>query len=395
MIVAVIAPTYNEQDNIGELITRVLDQQKFLDPNDQLHVVVSDSHSSDNTGQIVKEIEQRNPRVHYLDVVERGLGLGIIKGFEYGIDSLKADIVISLDADLSHPPSVIPPMVEKIKQGYDWVVGSRFVKGGKNELEFHRRFFSYMANSYARFMMGIYSLHEFTASYRALSAPMFKKIDLDAVPWRSKSFIIQPALAYELYTKKAKYFEVPIVFVDRRAGRSKINTALYIRELLLFALKIRLRKSKQFLKFVIVGSTGFIINTFGLIIFHKVFHLSESFSASLGAEIAIISNFLLNNYWTFKHIKTNNQGIWGRFVKFLKFNLSSFGAIAIQFVLLELGRRYITPNLPISDTLKREVYLVYYIFAVGLGLIYNYIMYSRVIWKKQKSEKIASEPVLT
>jgi dolichol-phosphate mannosyltransferase len=388
MIIAVISPTYNEQDNVSELIEKLLDQQNSLQPGDILHVVISDSHSSDKTGEIVSIIAQTNPRVHYLDVKERGIGVGIIKGFNYAISDLKADILISLDADLSHPPEAIPVMVQKIREGYNWVIGSRFVKGGRNDLQLHRRLFSFVGNTYARFMMGIYSLHEFTASYRALTREMYQKLDLNNIPWQSKSFVIQPSIAYELANKGAKFTEVPIVFTDRRAGNSKMKTFLYIKELSLFAFNVRVKKQKQFIKFLVVGGTGFIINTIGLILFHKFFNIDEAIAASMGAEIAIISNFFLNNQWTFKHKKIEKGN---RLLKLLQFNLSSLGAIVIQFVVVYLGTTYITPTLLLDPFWEKEVYLVYYIFAVGLGLIYNYLMYSRVIWKKDKPTLVSIE----
>ncbi|MDQ3098853.1 MAG: glycosyltransferase [bacterium] len=383
MVIAVILPTFNEQDNITEMIDRVLKQQEFL-PQDTLHIVVSDSHSQDKTEQVVRQIGAKNAQVHFLDVQERGIGIGIIKGYQWAIANLNADILVSLDADLSHPPEIIPQMIAKIKAGDDWVIGSRYAKGAKNAIEPHRIFLSWAANMFSRLVMGVYNLKEFTASYRALTREMFQRIDLNNIPWQSKSFIIQPSIAYELISKGAKFSEVPMIFVDRKNGKSKLNTYLYTKELLQYGFKVRIKKSKQFIKFLMVGGTGFIINFIGLNVFWHIFNMEKPIASSLGAEIAIISNFFLNNYWTFKHRKNESN----MFLKFLQFNISSFGAIVIQFVVIYLGEQYITPiwNIaPESYAANMLVYL-YFIIAVGFGLIYNYIMYSRVIWKKTNSE---------
>jgi dolichol-phosphate mannosyltransferase len=383
MIVAVVTPTYNEQDNVAEITNAILKEQVNVNPKYELHVVISDSHSPDNTGKIATELASKNNRVHFLDVVERGIGYGIIKGFEYAIDKLNADILIQIDADLSHPASAIPEMLRKIDEGYDLVIGSRFTKGGSNNDGPYRKFQSYMGNQLLRFLVGLYNLQEFLTSYRAMTRTLYQKANLDNVQWRAKTFVFQPTFVYELMTHNPKYVEIPIVFTNRRLGRSKMNTLRYIRDVLTFGVKIRIKNSKQFIKFLIVGGTGFLINTIGLVVFHQLFNIPSPTAASLGAEIAIISNFFLNNFWTFRHSKADS--VKAIALKLLQFNLSSLGAIVIQYVVLYLGERFITPPILQSVDIDR-IYLtyLYYVFAVGLGLIYNYIMYSRVIWKKQQ-----------
>jgi len=379
MIIAVITPTYKEEDNIENVVREILAQAKNLQSSDILHVVISDSHSPDKTGEISKKLEKESPNVHYLDVKERGIGIGIVEGFRYAVDTLKADMLVSLDADFSHPPSKIPIMADKIREGYDLVIGSRYAKGGSNNYGPYRKMQSWLGNQIIRLMIGVYDVQEFLTSYRALTSTLFRKANLDNVPWRATTFVFQPSFLYELFQHNPNYIEVPFDFINRRAGRSKMNTFRYIRDVLDFAIKARIKKSKQFVKFLVVGSTGFTINTVVLILLVEAFAVDEPTASSIGAEIAIISNFFFNNFWTFKHLKNQNENM---ILKFIKFNFSSFGAIVIQFVIMYIGKYYITPHLPINEILKQYVYFVYFIFAVGLGLIYNYLMYSRVIWKK-------------
>src|SRR3989344_6824828 len=141
MRLVVTIPTYNEEENIAEIIAEVLSQAKKM-PAIDLHVLVSDSHSSDNTAKIVNQIASNNPKVHLLDVKQRGLGIGLVKGHRFAIDKLKADILAQMDGDLSHDPSTLPLMVNYIGKGFDRVVGSRLMKGGKNLLGWHRRLFT-------------------------------------------------------------------------------------------------------------------------------------------------------------------------------------------------------------------------------------------------------------
>lgn len=379
MVIAVITPTYNEQDNIETITNEILAQKANLAPGDELHVVISDSHSPDQTGQIAMRLQSQNPRVHYVDVQARGIGIGIVEGFRYAVDKLKADMLVSMDADLSHPPSKIPVMAQKIREGYDLIIGSRYAKGGSNNYGPYRKMQSWLGNQILRLFMGVYDVQEFLTSYRALTSDLFKKANLDNVPWRATTFVFQPAFIYELFQHHPKYVEVPFDFINRRAGRSKMNTFRYMRDVLSFAVKARIKKSKQFAKFLVVGGTGFLINAIGLVVLDKVFHIDEAVAASIGAEIAIVSNFFFNNFWTFRHNRVTRKTV---IPKFLQFNLSSAGAILIQFTTITLGKAYITPILPLNDFWKQEASYAYFLVAVGIGLIYNYIMYSRVIWKK-------------
>ena len=114
MRLVVTIPTYNEKENIEEIIKKVLAQSKKI-PDVDLHVLVSDSHSPDGTAEIVKRISKTNPKVHYLDVKERGLGIGLVKGHRYATDKFKADILAQMDGDLSHDPSTLPVMLDFIE----------------------------------------------------------------------------------------------------------------------------------------------------------------------------------------------------------------------------------------------------------------------------------------
>lgn len=364
--VVVVLPTYNESENIEDMLVLVLAQQKKI-KNWELFVLVSDSHSPDGTGDLVRRLENTNSHVELLDVEERGIGVGLLKGYEYAFNKMEADAVIQMDADLQHDPKEIPHFLCAIDQGYSFVQGSRFIKGGRNELEWYRRFFSWSANLYSRVLMGVYKIHEFTTSYRAFTKELFAKLDLSEIPWKGKSFLFQPAFLYTCIYQGAKVKEIPIVFIDRSRGLSKMEIVQYIIDLSLFGIRVRLKKSLRFLKFCVVGTIGFIINTIGLE-FLVQGHFHPALAGGIGAELAIISNFLLNNFWTFKEKKI----IFGKMpIKFLQFNTTSFGAVIIQSTTIWLGVTF----------WGFYTYRIFYLLGVGLGLFWNYLMYSRVIWK--------------
>lgn len=364
--VVVVLPTYNESENIEDMIVLVLAEQKKI-KNWELFVLVSDSHSPDGTGDLVRKLKSTNGQVELLDVKERGIGVGLLKGYEYAFNKMGADAVIQMDADLQHDPKEIPNFIVALDQGYSFVQGSRFIAGGRNELEWYRRFFSRAANLYSRVLMGVYKIHEFTTSYRAFTKELFAKLDLSEIPWRGKSFLFQPAFLYTCIYQGAKVKEIPIVFVDRSRGLSKMEIIQYIVDLSLFGIRVRLKKSSRIIKFAIVGTIGFIINTIGLEVFVR-FGLHPALSGALGAEAAIVSNFLLNNFWTFREKKINFARMP---LKFLQFNLSSLGAILVQAGTIWIGVEFF----------GFHTYRIFYVLGVGLGMLWNYTMYNRVIWK--------------
>src|SRR3989344_5468862 len=266
MRVVVNIPTYNEEESIEEVIKKVLAQAVKLNGAD-LHVLISDSHSPDKTGEIVKRISQTNPKVHYLDVKERGLGVGLIKGHRFAIDRLKADILAQMDGDMSHDPSTLPQMVSQIQNGYDLVNGSRLMKGGKNLLGWHRRLFTLGSAIYCRLAWGTFKITEYTTSYRVFTKKLFEKINLRQIPWKSKTYIIQPTFLFAAIEAGAKIKEIPIIFTDRKKGYSKAKVAGYTLDVLIFGLKVRMKKSKIFIKFLMVGTVSYFINavTLGLL----------------------------------------------------------------------------------------------------------------------------------
>lgn len=230
--IVVVAPTLNEEENIGSFITAVLLQN--------VEVLISDSHSSDQTPQIVRELASKDKRVHYLDVKKRGLGLGISAGLDYAVSKLHADILITMEADLSCNPSLLPEFLKKIEK-FDVVIGSRYVRGGKiTNWSWWRRLFSYFANTILRLLAWAPKLHEFTNLYRAFT----KEVWLDLKPKISMhtGWLFVPAFVFEILDSKFKIVEQPIVYNDRFGGRSKMRTLSYTKNLLHYALRYRFKK---------------------------------------------------------------------------------------------------------------------------------------------------------
>lgn len=361
--IVVVAPTFNEEENIAAFIEAVL---KF-----PVTLLISDSHSSDKTPQIVKKYKN----VYYLDVKKRGLGLGLSEGLNYAVDKLGADVLITMEADLSNDVSRLPDFIKRIKNT-DLVIGSRYAKGGGVEnWSWWRRILSKTANLTLSVISLTFNIREFTNLYRAFKKDVW--ITIREKVSVHKDWLFVPAFIFEALGANFKIVELPYVFRDRFGGRSKMKTVSYTTDLLRYAIRFRLKKSASFFKFLVVGGWGFIVNTTILIIGVNMGMVPAN-AGALGAEFAIISNFILNNLWTFSDRKVTTP--MEIIKKFIPFNILSFGSAIIQFIFLKAGELIFG----LEHYKASFWYILFYIAGVAVGLVWNYIMYSKVIWKKKK-----------
>lgn len=383
-IAVVVIPTYNEAENIGKMLDH-LTNITFPKIRDwQMHVLVVDGNSPDGTGKVVEKYTKNFKQVHLLTETSKdGIGAAYLKGFRLAKEELKADVVIEFDADFQHPPESISVLLDKIDNGYDYVVGSRKIKGGSNPKGwgFKRLFFSEAGGFVARFIMffptkKFFQVTDPTTGLKATRVnPYIDDQVLDIKHLLSRSFGYKLQLLFETIKKRAKYTEIPLEFGLRTQGESKIEPQT-AKEIFIVALKLRIkdRETSRFIKFGTVGFIGFIINAMALEFFrHSSITDSSAVSGALAAEVAIISNYLLNNFWTFRHQKHTNPF---RFLgKLIQFNLTSFGAIIIQFLVIGGGTHLF------GDTVKiRQLSLVFSI--IFLIVPYNWFMYNTFVWKK-------------
>lgn len=234
----VVIPTYDERENVAEIIGAVLAEQGRVGQF-ELHVLAADSHSQDGTLEIVQALADANPRVHLLDVEERGIGIGLYRGFCHAVAELDADVLLEMDADFQHNPADISRFLEQIDRGYDLVVGSRFVKGSVNRMPWYRRVLSMGANGVIRFTLNLHGVTEITTSYRAFTRELFQRIDPESVPWRERSFIFVPVFLVRMMECGASAIEIPMTMHPRLVGYSKMVYFDYIRDILSFSIKTR------------------------------------------------------------------------------------------------------------------------------------------------------------
>jgi len=214
--IAVVVPTYNERENIESLVIQVLALP--IDAS----VIIVDDDSPDGTGVIADRLAEEHPG--RLEVVHRsgklGLGTAHVAGFEQAL-SKDVELICTMDADFSHNPAYIPEIVERICQGYDLVIGSRYVEGGGTAgCTTSRKLLSWVANFFARATLGL-SVHDATAGFRCYRREVLEEVDIGTIKADGYSFLIE--MLYRVQRMGWQVGETPILFENRRQGVSKIS----------------------------------------------------------------------------------------------------------------------------------------------------------------------------
>jgi dolichol-phosphate mannosyltransferase len=226
----VIIPTYNERDNIPRLVPLVLSQ------DERLEILIIDDASPDGTGDVADAIAAANPRVNVMHRAGKlGLGTAYLAGFRWGLDR-GYDWLFEMDADFSHDPAHLPQFLEAL-QDADLVLGSRYLEGRVTVVNWPmaRLMLSYTANVYARIVTGV-PLWDATGGFKAFRRETLEQIDLDHVESEGYSFQIEINL--RVWKRGLRIREIPIVFVDRTIGESKMSKKI-IREAVWRVWKLR------------------------------------------------------------------------------------------------------------------------------------------------------------
>lgn len=388
-------PAYNEAENIKLMISELFDKEFPKIDKVEMHLLVIDDFSPDGTGDIVKKFQDKYKNLHLLQKQKEGLGWAYIRGFQYAIDKLNADAVMEMDADFQHPPRFVKPMVDAYLEGADYCIGSRYIKGGSvpKEWAMSRKAISFFGNLFIRLVLLKPSIHDLTTGFRLTRVKgVLDKIDLNHLMEPTR-FAYKVDLLYQSIKNSKKTVEVPLEFAARTKEVSKFNPKEMISTFKV-AIILGIKDKIRFIKFGTVGFVGYLVNAIALELFSRsgiaaglagvfsftkgtpigVFAEISAWAALLSTEMAIISNFTFNNLWTFSEVKITKplQIIW----KFLQFNLSSMGALVIQF--LVIGGAVMI----FGDTrLVRQIGLL---VGMPLVLTFNYVMYNLFIWKTWK-----------
>jgi dolichol-phosphate mannosyltransferase len=219
-----IIPTYNELESLPKTLGRLRSAVPASD------VLVADDNSPDGTGDLADRIAAEDPQVHVLHRRgKEGLGAAYIAGFHWALER-DYDVIVEMDADGSHQPEQLPRLLDAVEAGADLVIGSRWVQGGSVvNWPFYRQLISRTGSTYARTMLGL-KIKDMTAGYRAFRRTTLEKLDLDAV--ESVGYGFQVDLAWRVAKMGLKVVEVPVTFVERELGSSKMSGNIVVEAML-------------------------------------------------------------------------------------------------------------------------------------------------------------------
>ena len=372
--VSVIIPTFNESENI----CNVLESLKEYMPKVDIEAIVVDDNSPDGTGKIVEEYvkSMRDIAGYSVSIIHRKAKNGLSSAIIDGLKKSSADTVVVMDSDLSHPPQIIPKMLETLKQTQcDIVVASRYVTGGAiNGWTLKRKLMSKVATKIAKKGLGITSSDPMSGFF-AFRRKITDGLKFDAIGYKI-------LLELLVKTKGVKVEEVPYTFTNRKFGSSKLDTSTIIDycksvwKLYKYGRKVRKdesRTSVRFLskaaRFFTVGASGLGVNYLASMLFAMSTNIWYLHATVMGIMFSITSNFFLNKYWTFEDRNFSTKRTLVQYGKFAGF--SSIGAI------VQLGMVYYLVDgwnisYPISLTL-----------AVGIAAFSNFILNKKWTFKEK------------
>jgi len=372
--VSVIIPTFNESENI----CNVLESIKEYMPKVDIEAIVVDDNSPDGTGKIVEEYvkSMRDIAGYSVSIIHRKAKNGLSSAIIDGLKKSSGDMVVVMDSDLSHPPQIIPKMLETLKQTQcDIVVASRYVTGGAiNGWTLKRKLMSKVATKIAKKGLGITSSDPMSGFF-AFRRKITDGLKFDAIGYKI-------LLELLVKTKGVKVEEVPYTFTNRKFGSSKLDTSTIIDycksvwKLYKYGRKVRKdesRTSVRFLskaaRFFTVGASGLGVNYLASMLFAMSANIWYLHATVMGIMFSITSNFFLNKYWTFEDRNFSTKRTLVQYGKFAGF--SSIGAI------VQLGMVYYLVDgwnisYPISLTL-----------AVGIAAFSNFILNKKWTFKEK------------
>src|SRR3989344_5255799 len=373
--IVIISPTYNESENIDKLV-KVLFNAFPRGEKYEFHLLIVDGDSPDGTADLVRRLIPKFSRLHILVEREKnGLGAAYIMGMDYAFDKMNADYVFEFDADLSHDATKIREFVEKIEEGYDLVLGTRYRNGGSipKNWGFHRKILSILGNYFTRLIFFDSRISDWTGGFKALSKNVYRAVKGSVS--LEKGYTFQISLNKAALDRNFNVAEVPFNFKDREAGQSKLG-AEYLFNALTFVIKTRIKDliSLTLFRVAIVGGIGSVVQLVFFTIFFKFLNIFHLLSVLLSIECAIISNFILNNNFSFKRNKILKGN--GLLKGFFKFNSLSAGSVIVQMLINSIGIRFLGDSTLVVYTLL--------VFGILVGLISNFYFYKNFVWKAGK-----------
>jgi len=339
--VSIIIPTYNESQNVLKILKSIGD---ILPKNILTEAIVVDDNSPDGTGKIVENYLKDFKKVtgYTVDVIHRTAKKGLSSAILNGIQQAKGDTIVVMDSDFSHPPQIIPRMLDALRKYHcDIVVASRYVKGGKiSGWPLKRKLMSKLATVIAKKGLGVSTLDPMSGFF-AFKRPIIKGLKFDAIGFKMLLEIL-------VKTRGATVWEIPYTFTDRQFGASKVSLttaidyAKSVWRLYRYGKSERKREKRSSVRFLskaarfyTVGASGLGVNYFMSLLFAGgISDLWYLHANIIGIIASMTTNFILNKYWTFEDRDFSTKKTLSQYSKFVGF--SSFGAVVQLFMVFSL-----------------------------------------------------------
>jgi dolichol-phosphate mannosyltransferase len=374
--VSIIIPTYNESENIIQVLKSI---GEHLPKDVEVEAIVVDDNSPDGTGKVVEDYiaDTRNEAGYSIDIIHRETKSGLSSAILVGIQHSSAETIVVMDSDFSHPPKIIPQLVEEIKtSGYDIAIASRYTEGGEvSGWSTKRKLISKGATGIAKAGLGVNESDPMSGFF-AFKRKILEGIKFDAIGYKMLLEIL-------VKTKGAKVKEIPYTFTDRARGSSKLDSSTMfdfvtsVWKLYRYGHATKVsdtRTSVRFIskagRFYTVGASGLLVNYLVSLLFaDAVVNFWYIHATVIGIAISMTSNFILNKIWTFEDRNFEAKKTLAQYGKFVGF--SSLGA------LIQLGMVYV-----LVDNYQ-IIYPLALIIAVIIAASSNFILNKKWTFKEK------------
>ena len=333
--VCFVVPTYNEAPNVEPLLRRLTGL--YAEPDTAFLIV--DDESPDGTARLVRAFAASHGRVHLLEGPRRGLGRAYVRGMSHALETLGADVIVQMDADFSHDPADARRLLGRLRDGADVAIGSRYTAGGRLDSGWPagRRLLSRWGNRLARWIAGVRGVRDCTSGFKAIRAEALRAAKVADIGVRGHAF--QVVLLHRLLAAGARVVEEPILFRDRAHGKTKLGMG-GILEFFWGVWRLRLARHRVLVRYGLTGLAGVLVNLGSLQILLEL-GLHKLLASPIAIELSIVSNFLMNNYWTFAdRVMSGRKRIRG-----LKFHLVALATLALSYATF-VGLSMLLPRVP-------------------------------------------------
>ncbi len=362
ILLSLVIPTYNEGKNVQKIV-RLLSQQLDAALPEAYELIVVDDNSPDRTWEIAQEIMPDYPQLRVMRrVEERGLSTAVIRGWQ----AARGEVLGVIDADLQHPPELLLKLWGEIKRGGDLAVASRHVEGGGvSDWSVIRRFLSRGAQT-----LGLIILPEVIGR---VSDPMsgYFMVRRRCIAGRTLSPLGYKILIEVLARGKVPWIgEVGYVFQEREEGESKVTSKQYIDYLRhLVRLRFSLGPIARFFRFGLVGFSGVFVDL-GVFYLLRSQDVGLTSSAAISGELAIINNFLWNDFWTFGDISSLQPGKRQRIKRLLKFNIICLAGLALNVLIVNFLFNILGINVYVAN-----------LIAIAAVTVWNFWLNLKLSWR--------------